>query len=530
MSEKSVPHSQFNQLKIKLDTAINSHNELEEDFKKRSSLLNEFIAKLSLLCKGVDLVLDNRLAKLRNMLKKPFTVTALETELESITKLLQQQANKNDANIRQMHNEFHHAGELLQKSKGMPAQSRRQLRELLTNNSDTKDSLIQYIPKLNELLAIYAEVLATKDNIKATLPFSREDAKPIALQYTGSTQSINQFIEILDNLVLSDLQQKKLIQVKASLASSTDINDAVLENMVKAFQIVAADMEQERATAKTFLSTLSGALTKLQRAVKSTLIYSDEQKHLHEKINQKLSTELEAMTTVLSDANSLSEVKSSLSKRIETIAKTVEIKSLNELEYFNSLETQLDQMKAKVLDLEKQGQTFEKRLLEQQKKSKQDGLTKLNNRAAFDEYIAKQLVRFHHSPFKLAIAIIDLDDFKRINDTYGHTAGDKTLKVIASTIDKQLGELAFTARYGGEEFVLVFEELSYGDLMLTLNNLRKHIAKLPFKFKNTKVNISTSIGVTYIKPEDNIHQAFERADQALYQSKNNGKNQVTYAE
>jgi len=180
--------------------------------------------------------------------------------------------------------------------------------------------------------------------------------------------------------------------------------------------------------------------------------------------------------------------------------------------------------------LEKQSQTFEKRLLEQQQKSMLDALTKLNNRASFDEHVAKQMVRFHHKSFELAIAVVDLDDFKRINDTYGHTAGDKTLQVIASTLTKSLDDNVFIARYGGEEFVLVFDNCSYGDVMVALESLRANIAKLPFKFKNNKVTMTTSIGVTHIKQGDNIHQAFERADQALYQAKHKGKNQVIYAE
>ena len=160
----------------------------------------------------------------------------------------------------------------------------------------------------------------------------------------------------------------------------------------------------------------------------------------------------------------------------------------------------------------------------------QDALTKLNNRAAFEEYMTKAMVRFAHKPFDLAIAVIDLDDFKSINDTFGHSAGDKTLQVIASTLSKTLGESAFIARYGGEEFILVFEGLDYGAVMLALDELRVQVSRLPFKFKNKKVNISTSIGATHIKDNDKVHQAFERADQALYKAKHEGKNRVIYAE
>jgi len=158
----------------------------------------------------------------------------------------------------------------------------------------------------------------------------------------------------------------------------------------------------------------------------------------------------------------------------------------------------------------------------------QDALTKLDNRAAFDDYFAKEIVRYHHSNFDLAIVVIDLDDFKRINDTYGHTAGDKTLQVIANTLKKQMDKDIFVGRYGGEEFVLIFSNINKGALMKKLESLRAKVASLPFTFKSNKVSITLSMGASHIKNDDNVHIAFERADTALYQAKEKGKNNVVY--
>jgi diguanylate cyclase (GGDEF)-like protein len=185
-------------------------------------------------------------------------------------------------------------------------------------------------------------------------------------------------------------------------------------------------------------------------------------------------------------------------------------------------------MSAKVELLEQQSKVFEDKLAEQQRKSMQDALTKLANRAAFDDYFAKAMVRFHHKPFELAIVVLDIDNFKQINDTYGHTAGDKTLQVIANTIAKNVSKGVFVGRYGGEEFVLIYSKIQEKELTQELNALNKYIARLPFKFKSDKVSITLSIGATHIKANDNIHIAFERADQAMYKAKHNGKNQVIY--
>ena len=131
-------------------------------------------------------------------------------------------------------------------------------------------------------------------------------------------------------------------------------------------------------------------------------------------------------------------------------------------------------MTKKVEDLEEQSKVFETKLAEQQRKSMQDALTKLSNRAAFDEYFTQAMVRFHHQPFDLAIAVIDIDDFKNINDTYGHTAGDKTLQVIANTVQNKVSKDVFVARYGGEEFVLIYVKHKQKEFVQELNFINMH--------------------------------------------------------
>jgi diguanylate cyclase len=234
------------------------------------------------------------------------------------------------------------------------------------------------------------------------------------------------------------------------------------------------------------------------------------------------------MANGLDKATSLADIKVDINAKLRVIAGTLEKKTTFEREQQESLHSQLSSMTEKVELLEKQSQRFEKRIKEQQARSLQDALTQLNNRAAFDEYFAKEIVRYHNKKFELAIVVMDLDNFKRINDTYGHIAGDKTLQVISSTLKKHIGNEAFIARYGGEEFVLIFSGFNKEKLIDRLNILRLQVAKLPFKFKNTKVSITMSMGASHIRQDDNVHMAFERADSALYQAKEKGKNTVVY--
>ena len=103
------------------------------------------------------------------------------------------------------------------------------------------------------------------------------------------------------------------------------------------------------------------------------------------------------------------------------------------------------------------------------------------------------------------------------------------MQVIANTIQKKISKDAFVARYGGEEFVLIYSSQKESALIKELNLINNSISRLPFKFKSNKVSITLSIGATHISADDNIHTAFERADEAMYKAKAQGKNQVIYA-
>jgi len=532
MNDKSIATSQLNALKKKLDTAIKSRTTLEDDFKNQSTMLIQFIGKLSQVCKGIDLELDNRLAKLRVLLSKSAPLCDIEGQIKLISKLLEQHSSSNDKNIRDIHEQFIISGKALQKSKGLPAKLRRDLRSLLSESAESKDALVQYIEPLIQLLSFYDKLLQTS-KVSIEMDDSTDKANQASPQDNDENNNvvdqkvIKEFSDLLSSLISTDTHSKQLAKIKSSLTNEIS-NDKLLHSFLDTFNLLIDEFKQERNTAKTFLSTLSKTLTTVQTAVKNTLSTTEESKKKNNQLNLQLQQQITDMTGTVEIATSLSEIKIDINEKLQNIAGTLEEKSNFEQAQNKKLAKQLKDMESKVSKLETQSNSFEKRLQEQQIKSMQDALTKLHNRAAYDEHFAKEMVRYHHKKFDLAIVVIDLDDFKRINDTYGHTAGDKTLQVIAKTLKKQLPSDAFIGRYGGEEFVILFSGLNQSDLVRELNALRKYIARLPFKFKNTKVSITTSIGVSHVKPQDNVHIAFERADTALYQAKEKGKNKVVY--
>jgi diguanylate cyclase (GGDEF)-like protein len=533
MNDNSVGQNQLATLQKKLESAIDSRSTLEEDFTAQTILLTQFINKLSLVSKGIDLELDNRLAQLRSLFTKSAPLSDIENKISVISKLLQQHSITNEQNISQMHQRFNFAGECLQKINGLPNDLRRNLRELLSETKETKDALIQYVPLLNQLLEFYIHALnsSEKSPDKKTLPSANSDENISQSSDVSSFEIDNALLEkisfILSALNLSQENTNELLVIKKKLMTDKS-KDAVLQHFLDIFDVIVSEFKDEQNNAKSFLTSLSDTLTNVQLAVKETLDTQKSSQLANDRVNVALQKQLIDMTGTVEDALSLDQVKLDINDKLQQIAGTLEQKSKIELQSQLDLTSKLANMAEKVTQLEEKSKEFEEKLAVQKLKSMQDALTKLANRAAFDDYFAKAMIRFQHRAFELALVVMDIDNFKTINDTYGHTAGDKTLQVIANTIKKHINKDVFAGRYGGEEFVLIYSHISEETLISELNKLNKYVARLPFKFKNTKVSITFSIGATHIRSDDNIHLAFERADEAMYKAKAQGKNQVIY--
>jgi diguanylate cyclase (GGDEF)-like protein len=530
MNDNSVEQKQLAALQKKLDSAINYRSTLEEDFIAQTILLTQFINKLSLVSKGIDLELDNRLAQLRSLFTKSAPLSDIESKINVITKLLQQHSATNEKNISQMHERLNFAGHCLQKTNGLPNDLRRNLRELLNETKTTKDALIQYIPLLSQLLEFYIHALSSAEKtVQSTEAKDQTSHKGMLSSLEVDNVLLEKTSLILDELNLSYDNANKLLVIKKKLMADK-AKDSVLKHFLEIFDVIVSEFKDEQNNAKSFLSSLSDTLTNVQLSVKETLDTQKNSQVANDKINIVLQKQLIDMTGTVEKASSLDQIKLDISQKLQKLTGTLEQKSRVELQSQLDLTNKLAKMAERVAQFEDKTKQYKEKLAVQQRKGMQDALTKLANRAAFDDYFSKAIDRFHHQEFELALVVMDIDDFKKINDTYGHTAGDKTLQVIANTIKKHISKDVFAGRYGGEEFVLIYSQITEDTLINELNKLNKHVARLPFKFKNNKVSVTFSIGATHIRSNDNANLAFERADEAMYKAKTQGKNQVIYTQ
>ena len=409
MSQQNAVNSELAELKKKLDSAINSRLSLQRDLEVQSSTFVQFIIKLSQTAKGIDVLLDNRLAKLRKAFKKSLSWEDIEILLADISKLLKQHSAKNDQNIDNLHQQFEQAGLLLQQVKNLPPALRRELRTLINDNEDTKGSVLQYIAPLSQLLAFYQAALKAKESEPSKNINAHQVADAnVSVAPTANKDVVERFSSFLTRLNVSTPYKLHINKIKNELSPTISHQD-LLENFLEVFEIINKDLIQERNTAKAFLSTLCTTLSSVQTAVETTITSSEKAQTKHNQLNQKLRKDITEMAEGLNKANSLVDIKIDINEKLKGIVSSLEEKSSFELTQFKEMTMQLSQMKEKVNQLENQGKAFEKLIQEQQARSYQDALTKLGNRAAFDDYFAQKMVRFHNAPFELAIVVLDLE-------------------------------------------------------------------------------------------------------------------------
>ena len=174
--------------------------------------------------------------------------------------------------------------------------------------------------------------------------------------------------------------------------------------------------------------------------------------------------------------------------------------------------------------LRQQAEQIESKAME----ARTDVLTGLANRRAFDAEMAHRLAEFERHGRTFSVIMIDVDRFKSFNDTHGHQAGDAVLSGLGSVLGDSSRELDLVARYGGEEFSIVLPDAGVSNASLAAERVRKTIEAARFRFRATDLHVTVSMGVAELVPQEKVAGLIERADAALYASKEAGRNRVSW--
>ncbi len=233
---------------------------------------------------------------------------------------------------------------------------------------------------------------------------------------------------------------------------------------------------------------------------------------------------LKEIKTTVAEAEDIEQLQKAIESRLEEIDKKVASFVEAETERADQAEKASAVLESQLEKLRNEADQLRQSLEAARTDAIVDPLTGVSNRRAYDERFQVEYSRWkrYHEP--LTLAIMDIDHFKQINDTYGHPIGDKVLKVVAGRIQQQVRESDFFGRIGGEEFAFLLVDSDLENAMNKVEELRQSIEECNFRMKKKKFKVTISIGVAQFKSRDTIESVYQRADKALVKAKQSGRN------
>ena len=222
-----------------------------------------------------------------------------------------------------------------------------------------------------------------------------------------------------------------------------------------------------------------------------------------------------ARISAASDIGELSDV-------VDEVARETRHIQLNALRAHDELR----EVRARVEEAEREVTRLRSELAQAVELVRQDQLTGTLNRKGLDEVLDREVARGQRRGDPLCVALLDIDNFKRLNDTYGHQTGDQALAHLARVVQETLRPQDTVARYGGEEFVIVLPETELAEAVAAMTRLQRELTRRIFLHDNEKTLITFSAGVAALGADETREQALSRAGAAMYEAKRAGKNRV----
>jgi len=394
------------------------------------------------------------------------------------------------------------------------------------------------LPELRELFAFTLETAMATQLVES--PQLSTDAKALAkdIRSAISPEQLQEFLTRLKRFAFklellaedqTELRHSLLGLLRLLVENITDLVlddhwlhgqiDVVREIIDKPLSQRALDDAERRLKEVLYKqSQLKASLSEARDAIKTMLAgfvdhladFAEATSDYHDKI--------ESCAEKISAANDISELETVLGEVMRE-TRTIQINAQRSRDELRSTQKKVQESEARINELERELETTSDLV-------RHDQLTGVLNRRGLEEIFAKEAARATRHETSLCVALIDIDNFKKLNDSMGHDTGDEALIHLATICRETLRPQDTVARYGGEEFIILLPDTPLNDAVSALTRLQRELTKKFFLHGNEKVLITFSAGVTQMSTEDNQATVIKRADEAMYQAKQTGKNRV----
>ncbi|KXX66366.1 GGDEF domain-containing protein [Marichromatium gracile] len=283
-------------------------------------------------------------------------------------------------------------------------------------------------------------------------------------------------------------------------------------------------LEQEKKDIEHFLSQLTGRLEALDRYLEASFGQREENARQGASIDADMSAEVARIRRSVDAAQDVDQLKLSIQGHLSNIQQHMDARRSLEQEQLNQARAEIDHLKQELGKVQEESGELRQLLHEARQRALFDSLTGLSNRLAYDERIAQECERWARYGHPAVLSIWDVDFFKRINDRFGHTAGDNVLKILGKLLRTSIRKSDFVARFGGEEFMMLLPETSIETALEVAEKLREQVAASRFQYRGQPVPVTMSCGLAAFVEGDTPEDVYRRADAALYEAKRSGRN------
>ncbi len=329
--------------------------------------------------------------------------------------------------------------------------------------------------------------------------------------------------------VLSSGHNQKIRNVEANIDTAQNLKEfsRLRSQVMDLLQEYLAESANDKAQAVHFAEEISRKILDMDKKISTSLDSFQEIQERNKVFNEQLSANILSLKESLTIGAPMKELTKVMNNKISLLSETLNRKKAREYSEEQKLKKQISTLKAGMKKIRDDFKEARKQNRKLESELNTDHLTGAANRRAYEANAAKEMQRFTRYNRVFSLIIFDVDRFKSINDTYGHAIGDKCLIEITSRIKSILRTTDILARTGGDEFVVVMPETDAEQARGVAEKIRNLIGRTEFVYKKDTVYVSLSLGVAHVMETDKGYDSvFKRADKALYQAKESGRNKV----
>lgn len=394
------------------------------------------------------------------------------------------------------------------------------------------------LPELRELFAFTLETAIAAQLVES--PVLSTDAKALAadIRKARNEDQIAEFLTRLKRFAFklellaedqAELRRSLLSLLRLLVENMTELvlDDRWLHGQIEVVREIidkplsqrAVDDAERRLKEVLYKqSMLKASLLDARESIKQMLAGFVDQLASFAEVTSDYHDKIEGYAGKISAANDISELESVLGEVMHE-TRNIQINALRSRDELRSTQKKVQESEARIRELEAELENTSNLV-------RYDQLTGTLNRRGLEEMFEKETARSKRHDTLLCVGLLDIDNFKKLNDTMGHDTGDEALIHLATVCRETLRPQDTVARYGGEEFIVLLPETPLEDAISALTRLQRELTKKFFMHDNEKVLITFSAGVTQMLPEDSQASVIKRADEAMYEAKKTGKNRV----